>query len=377
MHFKKEQLTIFIILVTEVLGFSLILPFLPLYAKDMGMTPFQIGIILSSYSVFQFISAPIMGNLSDKYGRKPLLMLSQLSTFFGFIILGFATTPFLIFLSRAVDGLLGSNFTIANAYLSDISKKKDRSKMFGITGAAFGFGFLFGPATGGLLMKYGFYVPCFIAAALSLISILLTHFLLKETVKKNNNSLKIKAGKYFKDKRVSPYLYQFFFFIVSHMIFTSTFALYGESQLGLSEMEIGLSLAWLGFNNIIMRGVLLSKLIDYFGELKLIRIGISIMALSLLFSSFITSKILFIISITFFAFGNSATRPVLIGMISKKVSSKEQGAVLGITNSLASLAQIIGPLVGGYMLTVFPAFTLPLASAVTLFLGMYLNLREK
>ncbi len=98
MHFKKEQLTIFIILVTEVLGFSLILPFLPLYAKDMGMTPFQIGIILSSYSVFQFISAPIMGNLSDKYGRKPLLMLSQLSTFFGFIILGFATTPFLIFL---------------------------------------------------------------------------------------------------------------------------------------------------------------------------------------------------------------------------------------------------------------------------------------
>ncbi len=161
------------------------------------------------------------------------------------------------------------------------------------------------------------------------------------------------------------------------MIFTSTFALYGESQLRLNEMEIGLSLAWLGFNNIIMRGVLLSKLIDYFGELKLIRIGILVMALSLLFSSFITSKILFIICITFFAFGNSATRPVLIGMISKKVSSKEQGAVLGITNSLASLAQIIGPLIGGYMLTVFPAFTLPLASATTLFLGMYFNLRKK
>ncbi|MCM2325108.1 MAG: MFS transporter [Candidatus Woesearchaeota archaeon] len=370
MDFKKEQFTIFIILVTEVLGFSLILPFLPLYAKGMGMTPFQIGLILASYSLFQFISAPIMGNLSDKYGRKPLLIISQVSTFIGFMVLGFATTPFLIFLSRVIDGLFGSNFTIANAYLSDISKKKDRSKIFGITGAAFGFGFLFGPATGGLLMRYGFYVPCFMAAALSLISILLTHFLLKETVKKNKEILRFKAKKYFQDKKVAPHLYQFFFFIVSHMMFTSTFALYASSQLSLTEVEIGLSLAWLGFNNIIMRGILLSRLIDFFGEKKLIRYGMIIMAASLIASAFITDKVFFLLGITFFAIGNSATRPVLIGMISKKVSSKEQGAVLGVSNSLASLAQMIGPLIGGYLLTILPSYTLPLASAAALMIGI-------
>ena len=124
MKFKKEHYIILIIQITEVLGFSLVLPFLPLYAKDLGVTPFVIGLIPASFSFFQFFSAPIMGRLSDSYGRKPLLILSQLSTLLGFIVLAFAHNIWLIFLSRAIDGLLGSNFTIAQAYLSDTSTKK-------------------------------------------------------------------------------------------------------------------------------------------------------------------------------------------------------------------------------------------------------------
>src|SRR3989338_11650564 len=130
MKFSKEYSIIFVIMITEVLGFSLILPFMPFFAERFGASPLTIGLILTSYSLFQFISAPIMGKLSDHYGRKPMLILSQISTCIGYIILGLANSVWMIFLSRIVDGILGSNFTIAQAYLSDISTKKNRTKAF-------------------------------------------------------------------------------------------------------------------------------------------------------------------------------------------------------------------------------------------------------
>src|SRR4030042_1620573 len=130
MELGKKHVTIMLIMITEVLGFSLVLPFLPLYAQELGASPLVVGLIFTSFSVFQFFSAPIMGRLSDRYGRRPMLMLSQFSTFIGFLVLGFADTLALIFLSRMIDGLFGSNFTIAQAYLRDISSQKDRRKSF-------------------------------------------------------------------------------------------------------------------------------------------------------------------------------------------------------------------------------------------------------
>lgn len=193
MDFRREYLVIFLIMVTEVLGFSLILPFLPLYAQDLGASPLVIGLIFTSFSFFQFFSAPIMGRLSDHYGRRPLLIISQLSTFVGFVVLGFANTLVLIFLSRAIDGLFGSNFTIAQAYLSDISSKKDRSKVFGIIGAAFGVGFLIGPGIGGYLAEFSYSLPSFAAAGVSALTIFLTVMFLPETVKrKKEGKIKIK-----------------------------------------------------------------------------------------------------------------------------------------------------------------------------------------
>ena len=184
MKLTKEYVTIFVILVTEVLGFSLILPFLPFYAQQFGATPFIIGLIAASFSFFQFWSAPILGRLSDHYGRKPMLLISQFSTFLGFLILGYANSLWMIFLSRIVDGLFGANYTIAQAYLSDISSKKDRSKVFGLSGAAFGFGFLIGPGIGGWLSQFGFSVPSFMAAGVAFITLLIIAFVLPETIKR-------------------------------------------------------------------------------------------------------------------------------------------------------------------------------------------------
>ena len=380
MKFKKEYIVIFLIQVTEVLGFSLVLPFLPLYAKDFGASPLIIGTILMTFSLFQFITSPILGRLSDSYGRKPLLIFSQISTFLSFIILGFSNALWMIFASRIVDGVLGSNHSIAQAYLSDISSKKNRSKVFGISGAAFGFGFLIGPAIGGYLATIspmGYKLPSFIAAGISLVTILLTATLLKETIKKKKTvklSLNIfhfeELRKYILMPKIRLDLWQYFAYLVSHIIFTSQFALFSNMQLGFEAQDIGFLMAYVGAISIIIRGFLLSFLIDVIGETKLMYIGMTTMIIGLIGAMFVNNWIEMGLIITCFAFGSGVNRPILIGQISRKVSEKEQGAVLGVANSLGSLAQIIGPLVGGLVLTYFFTGSLPLISAIAMFIGL-------
>ena len=192
MKWTKQHWIILLILLTEVLGFSLILPFLPFYAQEMGASAFQVGLLLTVFSFFQFIAAPIAGRLSDIYGRKPLLIISQLSTTISFVILALSNQLWMLFASRIVDGLFGSNGTIAQAYLSDISNKKNRSQAFGLSGVAFGLGFMVGPLLGGTLSQINYAVPAYLAASMSFISILLTVFLLPETVKSGNKQQLIK-----------------------------------------------------------------------------------------------------------------------------------------------------------------------------------------
>ena len=381
---KKEYLIIFAILVTEIMGFSLILPFLPFYATDLGASPLQIGLILALFSLFQFISAPIMGKLSDTYGRRPLLIFSQLSTFISFIILGFAGTLWMIYLSRIVDGLLGSNFTIAQAYLSDISSKKDRSKAFGISGAAFGFAFLIGPAVGGYLAQFNYSLPSFMAAGLSLITIITTFFFLPETIK-NKKPKKIKIAelfdtkpftKYFSQQKISLKLWQFSSFFMSHVIWVSVFALYADRQLNIGTKEVGFILAYAGLMSIILRGVLLEKIIDFFGEKKLKFAGYLSVIIGLLLAVFIKNFWLYFGVMTLFSFGFGILRPLLLGSISREVSENEQGAIMGLTSSLGSLTQIFGPLIGGFLINYFFPGSVAIAAGAVMIIGLILFLIE-
>ena len=383
MKIRKEYITIFIIQVTEVLGFSLILPFLPFFAEDLGASPFVVGLILASFSLFQFISAPIMGRLSDFYGRKPLLILSQLSTFISFLILGFANSLWMIFLSRIVDGLLGSNFTIAQAYLTDLSSKEDRSKVFGLSGAAFGFGFLIGPAIGGSLSRFGYSLPAFLAAGVSLITIITTFIFLPETVKKKENvkfDFKIfntaDFKKYFSNSKISLELGQFFAYILTHALWVSSFALYARRQLHLEASDIGYMLAYVGFISVILRGVLLGRIIDFFGERNL-KIGGSVfMIIGLVLSVFINQWWMFLVVMTFFAIGSGLLRPIIMADISRSVSFEEQGAIIGFTNSLGSLSRIFGPLIGGFMINNFFPGSLGIIAALVMSAGLVLVIKE-
>lgn len=367
---RKEFLTIFIIQVTEVLGFSLILPFLPFLAQEYGANPLVIGAIGMTFSFFQFLSAPVLGRLSDVYGRKPLLFISQLSTFISFIVLGFSNSLALIFLSRIIDGLFGSNFTIAQAYLADISSKEERSVAFGISGMAFGFGFLIGPAFGGFLSQYGFALPSFIAATMAFVTLIITQVFLKETVdvadvKKFKFSdvrlIDFSALKKYAFNRgdLSAKIWVNFLYVWAHMIFVSNFSLFGERQYGFNVTTIGYVLTFVGFTSIILRGVVLQKLIQKLGEERLTYIGFLSMGIGLLTAGVFTNPWYYLFSVLFFSFGTGVLRPVLIGEISRSVSQKKQGELFGVTGALGSLSQVTAPIISGFLLNYYFPGTVP------------------
>lgn len=382
MKLSKELFIIFIIQITEVLGFSLVLPLLPFYAESFGATPFVVSLIPSLFSFFQFFSAPIMGRLSDQYGRRLFLIISQISTFISFIILGLSNSLFMIFLSRVVDGVLGSNFTIAQAYIADVTKKKDRSKAFGLSGMAFGIGFLIGPAIGGYLSKYGIAVPAFAAAGISFLSILATAIFLPETVKRDKNAKKVKIinikaiTKYISNKKTAKPIFELFTFNSTHVIWTSNFALFSGIKYGFTAENVGYVLAYVGLINIFIRGGLLPKLIDNFKEHTLKIIGSFSIIFALVLLAITKSPSLLFVAFTFFAFGGGIIRPLMTGALSRSVSKKEQGAILGVSGSFGSTAQIIGPMVGGFLLTKFFPESLMIVSAMIMALGLILIIRR-
>lgn len=367
-------------MVTEVLGFSLILPFLPLYAQDLGADPFTIGMIVASFSFFQFFSAPVMGKLSDYFGRKPLLIISQISTFASFVILGFANSLWMIFLSRIIDGLIGSNQTIAQAYLSDISSKENRSKAFGISGMAFGLAFLFGPAIGGFLSQFGYAVPAFAAAGISMITILATVLFLPETRKTGKTQISEKPSiniinsqdfiKYFSNPKTRVLLIAFGAYVLSLFVFTTNLSLFCERRLGYGASQVGFLLAYVGVINLVLRSPILGKLIDWIGEQRLMIGGVVSMAAGLFLMGIVKSESVFYLVFTLFAVGSAFSRPLITGELSRRVSDDEQGAISGITGSLGSLARIFAPLIGGYVLGNFFAGSLPITSSIFMIMGL-------
>jgi len=282
----------------------------------------------------------------------------------------------MLFISRAVDGALGSNFTIAQAYISDVSSKKDRSKAFGISGAAFGIGFLIGPAIGGYLSRFGFAVPAYLAAGISLLTVFLTMMFLPETVKIKKEKLgKIKIldwqvfKKYFDRRETSRRLIIFLTFIMTMMVWQGNFAIYSDRKWGFTASDVGFTLAYIGLVNVILRGVLISKMIDKWGERRLKRVGLVSIIIGLLGLGLVTNAVLVALVMSVFALGSGLVRPLLMGDISRSVSEDEQGSVLGVATGLSSLTQIAGPVLGGFLLTNFVPESLMWVSMLIMLVG--------
>ena len=353
---RSPVVVIFTTVFIDLVGFGIVIPVLPFYAQGTAFnaTPRTVGILFASYSVMQLIFSPILGNLSDKYGRRPVLLLSIIGTGIGFLILGLATTITMLFIGRILDGITGGNISTAQAYMADITSEENRAKAMGMIGAAFGLGFIFGPAIGGILSRWGIHVPFFFAAAMCFANATLLYFRLPETIdRKNAAKDRVRrrrlrdAKSALKEPKLVFLLVIYFLFIMAFSIMTSTFSFYTMFRFGYDAQETGYLFAYVGLIAVIIQGVLMGRLVKRFGEVPLVIIGALCFAISLFAVPFVGPAAGGLAGLLIgggvFSMGNSLATPALTSLASKSVGPDQQGIVLGVTQSTASLARALGP----------------------------------
>ncbi len=369
--FKSPLFAIFLIVAVDVLGFTMILPLLPFYAQKYGASPFVVGVLATTFAVCQLLSGPFLGRISDKYGRKPVLMLSQFGTFIGFVMLGLANSLPIIFLSRIIDGATAGNLTIAQAAIADVTPPEGRAKAFGIIGIAFGLGFLIGPAISAALAPFGVHYPAYGAALLSAISIFATWRLLPKAQNQVDSTENAKSTKrllnYFQKPAMRWLLIEFLIFGFIFAGFTSGFALFAERRFtwngqAFGAAEVSILFTYSGFLGLIFQGLILGRLVKKFGEAKLVWAGFASMALSYFLLASADSITMLVIASTIGSFGTGVIRPALTSLVSRAAGPREQGAALGATQSLVSLGQIFAPLISGGIINAAVAHPMALAA---------------
>lgn len=390
---KNALLPIFLIVAVDILGMTIILPLLPFYAERYGATPFQVGLLVATFAVCQLVAGPVLGRLSDRYGRRPLLIISQIGTCAGFVILAFANSLPLIFLSRFIDGITAGNLSLAQAYIADVTEPEHRAKSFGILGIAFGLGFLFGPALSGFLSQYDYSYPAWAAASLSFVSILCTYFLLPQ-VQPHQDTESGPGGKrlglldwgaylgYFKRPELKTVLFQFTMFCFMFMLFMSGFALFSERRFLIDgrpygPREVGYLYAFSGLLGVVIQGGLIGRLVKRFGERALARAGFLSAGLGLVFLALVRSEWVLLPVMILTAFGTGSLRPALTSLVTRAVGRGEQGVVLGLTQSLMSIAAIIAPLISGYLIGCGSLAAWALAAAAFSLIGFWLGRRDE
>ncbi|MFC1653343.1 MFS transporter [Patescibacteria group bacterium] len=357
---NRSLATIFLIVFIDLFGFGIILPLLPFIAEKYHATPFHVGLLTASYSLFQLIASPILGRLSDRYGRKKVLVLSQLGTMFGFLLLGFARSLPLLFISRIIDGATGGNISVAQAYIADITDKKNRAKGMGILGAAFGLGFILGPALGGVLSRISFSTPAFVAAGVSFVSIIATSFMLKETIntKKSikTNKTKLTISKFLESFKKQPIGFLMVVFLLQNLAFAgmqSNFALWTERTFSYGPSENGTIFAFIGIMSVVTQLILLPRLVRLIGERKMLAGGLLFLSIGLLFLPYVIWPWMIYISVFFLSIGNGLSNPSLQAIASENVEKEEYGEVLGMLQSSGSVGRIVGPVMAGFLFDVY------------------------
>jgi len=346
---------IFITVVLDILGIGLVIPILPKLVEqlsggtiDKAATVY--GILASLYSLMQFTFAPVLGSLSDRFGRRPVILVSLLGSGLDYLLMAWAPTLPWFFLARIVSGITGANFSAATAYIADISPPEKRAANFGLIGAAFGAGFVFGPALGGLLGDIGLRWPFLVAGGLTLLNWLYGLIVLPE-------SLPVERRRAFSWRRANPVgallalrdhpvvfrLAGVFFLInLAHQVLPSTWVLYTTHRYGWSATQVGLSLAIVGVTAAIVQGGLTRVLVARMGERRTAMLGMSVAVLTYIGYGMATEGWMIYVILTLGALG-MVTPPSLQGLISRNVGADEQGSVQGTLSSISSVAGIVGP----------------------------------
>jgi MFS transporter, DHA1 family, tetracycline resistance protein len=354
---KTQFLLIFLTILLSTIGFGVCIPVLPLYAEKFGATELQNGLLVGIFSLVMFFSAPLWGKLSDRIGRRPVLVFSILGSALGYFIMGWGGSLIWLFISRIIDGASGGNVATAQAYIADITSPEERSKAMGMIGAAFGLGFIFGPAIGGILSaKVSPEAPFYFVGVLCLINALLVYTSLPESLpveKRRSRGAKQPMSELLQHADGPLYLTVtacYFVSLAAFSIMTAVFALFAQKRFGMDALTVGYVMATIGIVGVIMQGGVIRRLLPKLGEVKLARAGIVFLLLSFILLPLVGDKISLYAVSCLIAIGNSLIQPTLTGLGSRSVDGAWQGRALGFLQGAASLGRGIGPVLGGWML---------------------------
>lgn len=362
--FTPPLIIIFVTVFIDLIGFGMVIPILPFYAETspFNATPFEIGFLFAVYSLMQFFFSPILGKLSDRYGRRPILFISILGSAVGYFVIGLANTLFLVFLGRIIGGITGANISTAQAYIADVTTRENRAKGMGLFGATFGLGFILGPAIAGILSKYGVHVPFYCAALLSLVNAIALYFVLPESLSAELRSSRKpeKKGRLrdiwtsLREPQFGTINLVYFLLITAFSIMTYAFVLFTAYRYGYDAEKNGYLFAFVGLMSVVGQGLLFGILVRRFGEPLLTCLGCFVMSLSLLAIPFVGPAAgglaALLVCCTALSLGNAMASPSLTSLASKITEENEQGSRLGLMQSGASLARAIGPMIGGVLL---------------------------
>jgi multidrug resistance protein len=380
---KNLWVLVFVCVINS-LGFGIIVPILYSYGKTFGVTGETLGILTASFSVAQFFATPVLGSLSDKWGRKPLLVISLAGTCISFILFAEARSMIMLFAARILDGLTGGNVSVAQAMVSDTARPDNRAKRFGILSSAFGFGFVIGPAIGGFLNRYGMQVPFYFAAGISLVGTLCSLFFLKETnppdkTKKDSEKTKFSFTALvtaLKRPVIGTAVFTGFMLTMAQFTMIIGFQTFSVDVLKITPTQIGILYAGFGVSGIIMQ-LCVPLFTRWLSSKSMILLLSTFLCFTAMFITGLTNHFIpFVAGICIYGLFNGLRNPMLNAIIADHIDHKEQGKILGINQSYASIGQTLGPVTAGFaaLLSVHAIFFL---SSCYIFAAFLLSFRLK
>ncbi len=355
---SKKILILLLVVFIDLIGFGIVIPILPILVERIGGGAFLVGVAIAIFSLLQFIFSPILGRLSDKYGRRNILILTSFINSLSYFLLFFSQTFFIIILARIIAGIGSANISVAQAYIADSTESHERTKAMALVGAAFGLGFVVGPLLGGLTSgQFGINFPFLIPGVLSLLNTILIFFVLPESNKNLQKHIKIEIFNWqvtknvLKPKNMSFLLFLFFFANLALALIIGIFPLYSHSRYGWNEIENGYYFALIGLGGVITQTVIIRLMLKKFDESKIVRISLFVFGIAVLALGFAPNGLLAYIIGPFTSFGFSMININTQSLISLESNENEQGVVMGVAQSFASMARVIGPLLGGLIAT--------------------------
>lgn len=357
---KSPLVVLFVTVFIDLIGFGIVLPLLPFYAEHFGANALLVGLLSTSFSLMQLLFAPIWGRLSDRVGRRPVILAGLLGSSISYLTFGLAQSLPILFLSRILAGIAGANISTAQAYIADSTQRENRAKGMGLIGAAYGLGFTVGPAIGGILSQYGYAVPAFFASALALGNFAAAWWLLPESrnpseqirhTESGLNWQRLKTG--LQHPELGVFLLLFFISTFAFANLEATFALMTARKFGFDARANGYLFAYIGILITIVQGGLTGRLARTLGERRMISVGLFCMIFGLgLLPYSVGLKSLMLVLVVLVG-GHGSTNPSISSLISQAASAEDQGGILGVAQSLASLARILGPVWGGFTFDAF------------------------